>query len=249
MITLLPHEAKKYRETLALRLGLSDPDKIPFVDVIIEKMNDDAIHYFANQDWTSFKNNRELIIHQLIRDQEYKKALPFLFEFLYLSYYLNQSKNQNLNAAQEIIISTVLEKTNTRLESEFAEYIDYSPLRHKLNVSPNNVIQIYSQSTLCKEIISKEVEPIQKTDDNKNKICCQQCNGVMKKSMLSKGNFTGILGALLVFFLGLFILIFFAWTVIGIIIGILMIIMSLGMGGKRIKIWKCQRCGYYFERT
>ncbi|PUT38572.1 hypothetical protein DIZ81_13830 [Legionella taurinensis] len=245
MIALPPQEAKKYRETLALRLGLSDPDKIPFVDVIIEKMNDDAIHYFANQDWNSFKNNRELIIHQLIQDQEYKKALPFLFEFLYLSYYLNQ----NSNATQEKIIKTVLEKTNTSLENEFIEYINYSPLKHKINLNPNNVIQIYSQSNPSKEVITKEIESQPKRYRNRNMVYCQQCDGEMKKTILSKGNFTGILGALLVFFLGLFILIFFAWTAIGIIIGLLMIIMSLGMGGKRIKIWKCQRCGYYFERT
>lgn len=69
------------------------------------------------------------------------------------------------------------------------------------------------------------------TLQEKSILLCQQCGSEMFKTTHSSGNFVGIMGALIVFFLG-----------------ILLILMSLGMGGKRQKIWKCEKCGYFFPR-
>ena len=82
----------------------------------------------------------------------------------------------------------------------------------------------------------------------KKELLCKQCGSEMLQTNHSSGNFTGILKAFIIFFLGLFVLIAFFWTLIGIIIGVLLMLMSLGMGGKREKIWKCPNCGYYFKR-
>ena len=78
------------------------------------------------------------------------------------------------------------------------------------------------------------------------KLDCKQCGGVMKKTVVSSGNFTGIILALIVFIIGVMLLVIFP---IGAIIGVLLLILSLGMGGKRRKVWKCKRCGYIFERA
>ncbi len=78
---------------------------------------------------------------------------------------------------------------------------------------------------------------------------CKHCGGSMRKNTRSFGNFVGIIGALLLFVLGVFIFFAFMLTIIGAIIGLLLILMSLGMGGKRQKIWKCTNCGYYFKRA
>lgn len=83
---------------------------------------------------------------------------------------------------------------------------------------------------------------------NKKEPICQQCGGEMVKSKHSYGNFVGIFGALIIFLVGLCIMIVFIWTSVGAIIGLLLMIMSLGMGGKREKVWKCITCGYYFKR-
>lgn len=75
---------------------------------------------------------------------------------------------------------------------------------------------------------------------------CKQCGGVMKKKVISTGNFKGILLALIVLIIGVALLFIFP---IGTIIGLLLIIVALGMGGKRRKVWKCKNCGYIFERA
>jgi len=71
----------------------------------------------------------------------------------------------------------------------------------------------------------------------------------MKKATLSTGNCLGILMALIVLLGGLFVTVFFFWTIIGPIIGILMMLAALFMGGKRRKVWKCRNCGYVFDRA
>jgi len=71
----------------------------------------------------------------------------------------------------------------------------------------------------------------------------------MKKVTLSSGNCLGILLALIVFFAGLFIAVAFILTIIGPIIGVLMMLAALFMGGKRRKVWKCKNCGYVFDRA
>jgi len=71
----------------------------------------------------------------------------------------------------------------------------------------------------------------------------------MKRGTLSTGNCMGVLVALIVLFTGLFVTVFFFFTIIGPIIGILMMLAALFMGGKRRKVWKCRRCGYVFDRA
>lgn len=80
-------------------------------------------------------------------------------------------------------------------------------------------------------------------------LICPQCKGSMKKTTLSSGNCSGILLALIVLFAGLFITIFFFWTIIGAVIGILMMLAALFMGGKKRKVWRCKNCGYVFDRA
>jgi hypothetical protein len=78
---------------------------------------------------------------------------------------------------------------------------------------------------------------------------CQHCGGEMKKKTLSSGYCVGILLALIVFFSGIAVAVLFFWTIIGPIIGLLMVLMSLGMGGKRSRVWKCQSCGIIVPRA
>lgn len=78
---------------------------------------------------------------------------------------------------------------------------------------------------------------------------CRQCGGTMRKTTITSGNLFGILGALVVFSLGLFLAAYFLLTIIGPIVGALMMIYALFMGGKRQKVWKCTNCGYYFVRA
>ena len=83
---------------------------------------------------------------------------------------------------------------------------------------------------------------------NVSTIACKQCGGEMYKSTHSTGNFIGIVLALITFFAGILIIFFTFITIIGPIIGLLMILVSLGMGGKSHKVWKCKNCGYYFNK-
>lgn len=72
---------------------------------------------------------------------------------------------------------------------------------------------------------------------------CQHCGERMERKVLSTGNFIGLVGALLVLSVGIImLLIFFP-------IGIVLILVSLFMGGKRRKVWKCRGCGFVFDRA
>ena len=76
---------------------------------------------------------------------------------------------------------------------------------------------------------------------------CQQCGGGMVKKTISTGNFTGIIFALIVFCIGVVLLI--ADDEAFNIIGILVILFSLFMGGKRRKVWKCKSCSSIVDRA
>jgi hypothetical protein len=78
-------------------------------------------------------------------------------------------------------------------------------------------------------------------------VVCKQCGGEMKKTVVSSGNCTGIIFALIVFIIGAMLL--FLFPPIGTIIGVLLMIMALGMGGTRRKVWKCKNCSYIFDRS
>ena len=67
------------------------------------------------------------------------------------------------------------------------------------------------------------------------RLTCKQCGAPMKKVTLSSGNCLGILVALIVFFAGLFIAIFFLVTIIGPIIGALMMLAALFLSNRIIQ--------------
>lgn len=69
---------------------------------------------------------------------------------------------------------------------------------------------------------------------------CPSCRGGMIKKTQSSGNFTGLIGAIVVLMLGIAVTIFI--PVIGWVVGPLMVLCSLGMGGKRTKVWRCASC-------
>ncbi|MGE5607722.1 MAG: hypothetical protein ACM359_00565 [Bacillota bacterium] len=79
-----------------------------------------------------------------------------------------------------------------------------------------------------------------------NELTCQACGGQMVKAKISSGNFTGIIGALIVLAIGIAITL--AIPCIGWVVGPLLILMALGMGGKRQKVWRCQRCRAFIPR-
>lgn len=78
-------------------------------------------------------------------------------------------------------------------------------------------------------------------------IKCQQCGGQMVKRTISSGNCLGLLVALTVLVVGITLIV--AIPVIGWILGALLCLIALFIGGKRKKVWKCSRCGYFFERA
>ncbi|MFW6336657.1 MAG: hypothetical protein ACOC3G_05985 [Phycisphaeraceae bacterium] len=69
-----------------------------------------------------------------------------------------------------------------------------------------------------------------------------------RKKVKSEGNALGILIALAFFMTGFLLLIFLWWTIIGAIVGAVMMIVSLFMGGKRRKVMRCKNCGYTYDR-
>lgn len=76
---------------------------------------------------------------------------------------------------------------------------------------------------------------------------CQHCGGAMDKTVVSSGNCSGIVVALIVFCVG--IIIFFAIPFIGWVLGPIISLGALFMGGKRTKVWKCSECGIVVNRA
>lgn len=73
---------------------------------------------------------------------------------------------------------------------------------------------------------------------------CKQCGGRMTKSVQSGGNCLGIALALVLVAVGVGLCL----TVVGAIVGLPIIICALFVGGRRRKVWKCQKCGCLVER-
>lgn len=73
---------------------------------------------------------------------------------------------------------------------------------------------------------------------------CKQCGGAMKRHKYSTGNGMVLVG-LLIIIIGLVLIVM--WPVVGWILGAIMVLIGLGMGGKRHKGWKCGECGYFFD--
>lgn len=69
---------------------------------------------------------------------------------------------------------------------------------------------------------------------------CPTCQQPMRKSTASSGNLVGIVLALVVFVVGLGVTILI--PLLGWIVGPLLMLLALGMGGKRSKVWRCKPC-------
>lgn len=74
---------------------------------------------------------------------------------------------------------------------------------------------------------------------------CHLCGSSLVKTTISKGNASGIALALVVLFIGILILL----TGWGAIIGIPLCICALFMGGRRIKVLRCPKCGATTEAS
>lgn len=68
----------------------------------------------------------------------------------------------------------------------------------------------------------------------------------MRKAKVSSGNFAGIVLALIVFVVGLAVTILI--PILGWVAGPLIMLLALGMGGKRTKVWRCKSCRVAFLR-
>lgn len=77
-----------------------------------------------------------------------------------------------------------------------------------------------------------------------NLVACKQCGGDMKRHRYSEGNYKIVIG-LLVVILG--VILVFTVPVFGWIVGLILVLVGFGMGGKRYSGWKCQQCDYFFE--
>lgn len=75
---------------------------------------------------------------------------------------------------------------------------------------------------------------------------CPTCEGAMKKTTTSSGNLVGIVLAFVVFVVGLAITI--PIPLLGWIVWPLLMLISLGMGGKRSKVWRCESCQVVIAR-
>lgn len=80
----------------------------------------------------------------------------------------------------------------------------------------------------------------------KKQIECKQCNGTMVPTTHRDSDRGLQAMGCLVMTIGLVALFFFP---IGTLLGIALIIGSISMGYKKRKVWKCQDCGYFFERS
>ena len=75
---------------------------------------------------------------------------------------------------------------------------------------------------------------------------CPTCSGPMRKATTSSGNFVGIVLALIVFVVGLAITILI--PLLGWIVGPILMLLALGLGGKRSKAWRCKPCHVVIAR-
>lgn len=76
-------------------------------------------------------------------------------------------------------------------------------------------------------------------------IKCKQCGGEMEKTnKVDKSLALQVVG-ILVFFVGIALLFVFP---IGTVAGVILMIVATRLGYKKVKVWKCTACGYFFER-
>ena len=77
-------------------------------------------------------------------------------------------------------------------------------------------------------------------------IICQQCQGKMQKTVLAREN-SGITAlALIVAIVGAILLFVFP---IGTIVGVLLLVAAPKIADRSKNVWKCESCGYFFDRA
>jgi len=79
-----------------------------------------------------------------------------------------------------------------------------------------------------------------------DEIPCKQCGDVMSQSTQASSNILLQLVGVVIFLLGLPLLLLFPF---GTIFGVIMIVGAARLGYSKKRIWKCNRCGYFFERV
>jgi len=75
-------------------------------------------------------------------------------------------------------------------------------------------------------------------------ITCKQCGGSMSKTKKTETSLALQLLGIVFFVVGVFFLLLFPIGTIG---GVFLMIGATRLGFKRLKIWKCEQCGYFFE--
>jgi hypothetical protein len=87
-----------------------------------------------------------------------------------------------------------------------------------------------------------ENKPGNKLNDS---LVCKQCSGTMKKAVKIKSSIGIQIVGLILFIVGILLLFVFP---IGTLLGIALMIVAAKMGYNKIKVWKCNNCGYFYER-
>lgn len=75
-------------------------------------------------------------------------------------------------------------------------------------------------------------------------VSCRQCGGQMLKTKKADKNMGLQILGLFVFLIGIALLFVFPF---GTIMGIILMVVAARLGYKKIPIWKCEKCGYFFE--
>ena len=75
---------------------------------------------------------------------------------------------------------------------------------------------------------------------------CNHCHSLMRKTTKAERDMVLQLLAVLLF-LGGAIMLFV--VPVGTVFGIILMLTSLFLGYKKIKVWKCPNCGHFFERA
>ncbi len=114
--------------------------------------------------------------------------------------------------------------------------------RHVFGDTPITKTSVAGRHKASKQIIEKRV----RMGKQQNSPTCTHCQTTMIKKKIKETSSTGQLGGCLLFFIGVLIFWTTLFTVIGPIIGSIIILMSFGLGFKQYKGWKCPNCGYHF---
>ena len=77
-------------------------------------------------------------------------------------------------------------------------------------------------------------------------IACKHCGGRMEKTVLARENTGMVALALTLAIIGIGLLFVFP---IGTIIGVIILIAAPKIADRSKKVWKCESCGYFFERA